>query len=420
MMASDTPAGTRGRLFFLNVGHAFDHWFILIVATAVIAMEGHFGLSYAELMALSTPGFLAFGVGSIPAGWLGDRWSREGMILVFFLGMGLACALAGLARTPLEFLAALTLLGVFGAIYHPVGIAMVVEEGPPEALGRRLGVNGVWGNMGVAGAALVTGILVDVAGWRSAFLLPGVLAVATGLGYHLFLRRFGRAPRKKSRAGVPKEEMRPGWRRVLAVLAVATIMFSLQFNAVTVALPRVLEERLAGLVASTAAVGAIAAAVYAVAAFVQIAMGVALDRLAVRPLLMWVAAGQAAALVLAAFSQGWLMVASGTAVMILVFAQVPIGATLVARYTPAHIRGRIYGIQFLVVFGVGGLAVPMIALLHGTGGFLSIFLTLAVLATFTCMAGAALPRGGGTLPPGRAKRGGAADPAVVPLGEGAG
>ncbi len=381
----------RLRLLFLNVGHAFDHWFILIFATAVIAMERHFSLSYGELMALSTPGFLAFGLGAIPAGWLGDRWSREGMIVVFFLGMGAACLLTGLARTPLELGLALTLLGIFAAIYHPVGIAMVAEGGPADSLGKRMGINGVWGNMGVAGAALVTGFMVDAAGWRAAFFLPGALAIATGLAYMVFLRRFGTLPRKAPTAATAKQEMRAGWQRVLAVVAVATIMVALQFNATTVAMPKVLEERLIEVVSTTAGVGVIAAAIYATAAFVQIVVGWALDRFPVRPLLMTIAAGQVAAMSLAAVSHGWMMVAAGGVVMILVFAQIPIGSTLIARYTPDSIRSRVYGLQFLVVFGVGGLAVPMIAVLHGLGGFLAMFMTLAVFGAVTCLAALAMP-----------------------------
>ena len=397
--ASVGSTTNRLRLLFLNIGHAFDHWFVLIVATAVIAMEAHFSLSYSELMALSTPGFLAFGLGSIPAGWLGDRWSREGMIAAFFLGIGAACLATGLARSPFELAVALTLLGAFAAIYHPVGIAMVAEGGSPGTLGRRLGVNGVWGNMGVAGAALVTGVLVDLAGWRAAFLLPGGLALATGIAFTAFVRRHGLTPRRATAREGDAGRMRAGWKRVLGIVAVATVMVALQFNAVTVAMPRVLEERLAGLVVTTTGVGAVAAGIYAVAAFVQIVVGWALDRIAVRPLLIAIAAGQAVAMVAAAYSEGWLMVGAGTAVMILVFAQIPVGGTLIARYTPARIRSRVYGLQFLVVFGVGGLAVPMIAVLHGVGGFVAMFLTLAFLGTITCIAAVAMPGGGGAVPP---------------------
>lgn len=382
----------RARLLFLNVAHTYDHWFMLIFATAVITMERQFTLSYGELMALSTPGFLAFGLGAIPAGWLGDRWSREGMIALFFLGIGAACILTGLARTPLEVGVALTLLGIFAAIYHPVGIAMVAE-GASETLGRRLGVNGVWGNMGVAGAALVTGGIIEFAGWRAAFILPGLLSIATGVSYLMFLRRFGAA----ERPAVPRQTgarpaMRVGWQRVLAVVAVATVMGAMHFNATTIAMPKVLEERLVDLVTTTAGIGLIASVIYATAAFVQVLAGLALDRFPARPLLIAIACGQIAAMIAASLAHGWGMVAAGAVVMILVFAQIPINSTLIARYTPDTIRSRVYGFQFLAVFGIGGLAVPMIAVLHGWGGFAVMFVVLSVLAGITCAAALTMPK----------------------------
>ncbi|PWG62722.1 MFS transporter [Spiribacter halobius] len=383
----------RLRLLFLNVGHAYDHWFMLIFATAVIAMEREFGLAYGELMTLATPAFLIFGFGAIPAGWLGDRWSREGMMVVFFLGIGAACLLMGFADGPVAMATALFVVGVFAAIYHPVGIAMVAESGPRTSLGRRLGINGVWGNMGVAGAALVSAALVDTAGWRAAFVLPGVLSLLTGLAYIAFLWRHGGAPRARIHTAA-SERMRPGWPRVLAVVAVATIMVSLQFNATTVAMPKVLEERLVAVITSTAGIGLVATVIYATAAFAQIAVGMALDRFPVRPLLMAIAAGQVLAMSVAALSHGWPMVFAGGLVMVLVFAQVPIGSTLVARYVPQHIRARVYGLQFLLVLGVGGIAVPLVGALHGLGGFFAMFVALAVTGAVTALAGAAMPRPG--------------------------
>src|SRR5690606_6962280 len=136
----------RLRLTFLNLGHTYDHLFMLLYATAVLAIEAAWGLSYGQLIALATPGFIAFGAGAVPAGWLGDRWSRNGMMAIFFIGIGAASMVTGLARTPLEIGIGLFLIGLFASIYHPVGIAMV-SQGPAETLGWRLGVNGVYGNM---------------------------------------------------------------------------------------------------------------------------------------------------------------------------------------------------------------------------------------------------------------------------------
>ena len=99
----------RERLHFLllNIGHFLDHLFTLIFATvAALALHREWGLGYAELLKYATPGFFAFGVFALPAGWLADKWSREGMMSVFFIGIGLASIATAFARTPLELASA--------------------------------------------------------------------------------------------------------------------------------------------------------------------------------------------------------------------------------------------------------------------------------------------------------------------------
>ena len=380
----------RIRLLFLNIGHSFDHLFMLLYATAVIAMERYFDLSYGELLALATPGFVAFGAGALPSGWLGDRWSRNGMIAIFFIGIGAASIVTGLASTPLQIGGGLLLIGIFASIYHPVGIAMVVD-GPPESVGRRLGVNGVYGNLGVAAAAIVAGALAQWIHWRAAFLVPGAVSILVGIGFVLFVRTANLQvqPGSRGKAGVG---FVTGWQRALIVLGLTTLFGGLIFNATTVSLPKVFDERLAGFGVSTFGVGVLASIVYAIAAFTQIAVGRAIDRFPVRPILVWLAAALAVALLLVMQAEGWMMFLGALIIMALVFGQIPIGDTLVARYTPGPWRSRVYAVKYVITLGVASLAVPSIAILHGYGdGFSSMFVAMAVCAALVAAAGMALP-----------------------------
>jgi MFS family permease len=174
---------TRDRIhfLFLNIGHYLDHLFTLIFATvAALALTREWGLSYSELLKYAAPGF-AFGVFSWPAGWLADKWSREGMIAVFFVGIGAASIGTAFAQTPLQVGIGLFVVGVFAAIYHPVGLAIVTQKW--KNTGMRLATNGIWGNLGVASAALITGYFIDNGGWRMAFIIPGVLSIGIGILY---------------------------------------------------------------------------------------------------------------------------------------------------------------------------------------------------------------------------------------------
>ena len=166
----------RKHFFFLNVGHFLDHLFLLIFATAAaLVLAKQWGLTYAELIPYATPGLIAFGIFSLPAGWLADRWSREGMMVVFFIGAGLASIGTSTAGSPIEMAIGLFVIGIFAAIYHPVGLAMIARGG--KTMGMDIAVNGVWGQYGrrLRGAA---NRLLD----RPNRLAHGVLAARHHLG----------------------------------------------------------------------------------------------------------------------------------------------------------------------------------------------------------------------------------------------
>ena len=56
----------------------------LLIPTAALAIGPAWGMEYAEVLLLGTPMFVAFAVGTLPAGWLGDRMDRMMLIAVFF------------------------------------------------------------------------------------------------------------------------------------------------------------------------------------------------------------------------------------------------------------------------------------------------------------------------------------------------
>src|SRR5918999_3392777 len=168
---------------FINLGHFLDHLVMLVFPTVVVALAREWDRPYSELLPLALGSFIAFGAFALPAGWLADHWSRYKMMAVFFFGIGAAMLVTGFAQTPWQVGLGLTLVGVFAAIYHPVGIAMLVAA--PQNMGRALGWNGLWGNLGLAVAALAAGALMDWWSWRAAFFVPGVLSILAGAAFPL-------------------------------------------------------------------------------------------------------------------------------------------------------------------------------------------------------------------------------------------
>lgn len=377
-------------LLLLNLAHGYDHFFLLIFPTAVLGLQQEWQTSYADLLALGTAMFATFVLATLPAGWLGDRWERAGLMTVFFFGLGGTSVLTGLAGGPIGLALGLALMGLFAAIYHPVATALIVQA--TDRPGRALGVNGVFGNLGVALAPVATGGLIALAGWRAAFIVPGIVAIVTGLVFAWYARGFaGRPIHDGGRISTCLSgRVRT---RVLAVVALSAVFGGVVFNATTIALPKVFEERLASLVSGIAEVGLAASLVFAVASLAQIAVGRALDHWGARPLLLLITGLQVPCLMVAAGLWGGAMLAVAFPLMLLVFGEIPITAWLVGRHVAGPWRSRIYAVEYTLSLGVSAAVVPMIAVLHGrTGGFEVFFLVLAGAAAVVFAAAFLLPR----------------------------
>ena len=393
---------SRDRLnfLFLNAGHFLDHLFMLIFATvAALRLAEEWGMSYAALIPYATPGFIAFGIGAIPAGWIADKWSREGMMVIFFVGIGASSIATALAGSPVEIALGLFAIGLFAAIYHPVGLAMVVHG--RKKTGMPLAINGVFGNLGVAAAALLTGYLIDTGGWRNAFVLPGIVSIGIGAAYAAFVwsGRAGRAAAgaaaRKATAGAGASSIeRATFVRVLAIIVFTTAIGGLIFQSTTFALPKIFDERLTEIAGSATAVGGYAFLVFTVAAFAQLVVGYLVDHHSVRTVFMFVAGLQAVFFTLMYQLTGVAALVVAVAFMLVVFGQIPINDVLVGRITKSEWRSRVYSIRYIVTFSVMASTLPLIAGIHASWGFGALFVVLAVAASGIFAAVLTLPRAG--------------------------
>ena len=385
------------RFLFLNVGHFLDHFFMLIFATAAaLRLTTEWGLSYAALILYATPGFVAFGIGAIPAGWLADKWSREGMMVIFFIGIGVSSALAGMANSPLQIAVGLTFIGLFAAIYHPVGLAMVIQG--RKKMGVPLAVNGIFGNMGVASAALLTGFLIDTAGWRSAFVVSGAVSILLGFFYLLFVRADRQAETGAPEAvaagkkAEPTSMPRNTLLRIFGIIFFTTAVGGLIFQSTTFALPKIFDERLIDLAGTATMVGWYVFLVFSVAAFAQLVVGYLVDNYSVRAVFASVAILQAAFFAIMMQLSGIAALVVAIAFMLAVFGQIPINDVLVGRMARSEWRSRAYAIRYIVTFSVMASAVPLIAWVHGSWGFSTLFGLLAAAASLIFLAVLLLPK----------------------------
>jgi MFS family permease len=400
----------RVDFLFLNLGHFFDHFLILIYATVamVIATDrqvdipgftSDWDMTYADLVLFSTAGFVAFGLFSLPAGWLADRWSRTGMIAVFFLGMGGAAILTSFAQTPWQLAAGILMTGMMGAIYHPVGLAMVVQG--RKKTGMPLAINGVFGNLGVATAPLCTLLVVGDFGWRAAFILPGGACMLTGVAFVIWQRvghahdrrevAAGRAPRAEAEHLPALALDRAMLIRVFAIIFFTAAIGSFIFQSTTFALPKIFDERLAGLATSGKAVGWWSFAVLASASLAQMVVGYLVDNHSVRVVFAGVAALQAVLFFVMLNLTGGAALLVAIGFMLVVFGQIPINDVLIGRIAKSEWRSRAYAIRYVLSFAVMAMTIPTISMVHGNWGFHGLFAIMAAGASLIFLAVIQLP-----------------------------
>ncbi len=370
------------------MGHFFDHFFVLIFATsAALILTIEWGIDYAVLIPFATPGFVAFGLCSIPAGWLADRWSRDGMMVIFFLGIGASSALAGVANGPMQIAGALIFVGVFASIYHPVGLAMVVEG--RSQTGIPLAINGVFGNLGVACAALVTGFLIDTWGWRSAFIIPGLFSIVVGISYWWFCfsgwRSNGNKPEvvetfKETCGNSTASNTKTNIALVFGVVLVTTAIGGFVFQSTTFSLPKILNERLPDLAGTATSVGWYAFLVFSFAALSQLVVGYLIDRYSIRTVFLCIALLQALFFFMMISLVGFSALVVAIGFMLVVFGQIPINDVLVGRIATNEWRSRAYALRSVVTFTVMATTLPLIGWIYGMNGFSVIFSLLSAAA----------------------------------------
>jgi len=384
---------------FLNLGHFIDHLLMLVFATAAaLTLAREWGMSYAELIPYATPGFVAFGLFSLPAGWLADKWSREGMMLVFFFGIGISAVATALAQSPLQMAFGLFAIGVFGAIYHPVGLPLVIQG--YVKTGLRIAVNGVFGNLGVASAALLTGYLVDQSGWRSAFIWPGLVTIVIGVGYAFLVARVHSKEPSADEGGASPATATAGnlqlgrnlLIRIFAIVFFSTAVGSLVFQSTTFTLPKIFDERLGDLAVSATLVGWYAFVVFAIASMGQLVVGYLLDRFSIKAVFVAVAIFQVVFFLAMIGRVGSIALLISIAFMLVVFGQIPINDVLVGRVTKTEWRSRAYGLRYVIGFTVMASAVPMVAWIYARWSFDALFVVLAAAGAGILIAVMMLPR----------------------------
>jgi MFS family permease len=383
--------GSRLIVVFSCLGHLYIHLCTAFYFVIVLALEQVWRLPYHELIALWTLGSLLVGAAAIPAGLLSDRVGAAPMMVLFFVGMGAGSIAAGLSGSPTVLMLALTGIGLFGAVYHPVGVPWIVRNVEGD-LGKVLGFNGIFGSLGAAGAGITAGLLIDVSSWRAAFIVPGVVSVLTGLALLVFVLR-GVIPERGVSAPRGTQPSRQDMMRAFGILLVTMFLAGMVYHTTQTALPKVFAERHGGLVGEgVLGVGLLVAGVYTAAGFMQIVGGHLADRLPLKLVYLGAMAVQIPTLWLAASLGGIPLILVATIMVMANVGALPAENLLLSRYIPARRHGLVFGLKFALAFSAAPIAVQLVALVsERTGGFYWVFFFGAMLVLLAFSTAAFLP-----------------------------
>ena len=373
---------------YLNISHFLDHFIMLVFAKAAYDAGRYFGLGYEEIMVYGVGGFVLFGGMAPVAAHLADRFSRSALMVIFHFGIGLAAILAAMAQSIWQLSAAIGLIGIFAAIYHPVGIAMLIQSN--QRIGFRLGVNGVFGNLGVAAAPLLIGILLTMGDWRLCFAVSGLFCIAYGVAFVMALDGDAPSPSRSAKKG--SSGFAPNWKLALGAMLLSTASGGFIFGAMTFVVPRYFEISLTGISTSVAMTGLLAAIVYAVASFSQVGVGWLIDRVPPKWVLMAIGAGQVVFVALTALYTDYALFFAMLVAMSFVFGQIPITDTILSRYVPDDWRARILSVKFMVNLSIGASVLPICgAILQNGYEMAFLFSVMSGLACLVVLAALLLP-----------------------------
>lgn len=375
---------------FAAIGHGLFHVLTALFLTLVLVLETAWNRSYDDLISLWTGGAMLLGLAAPAAGWLSDTWGAARMMVVYFLGIGGATVLCGFATGPLALGGALSLIGLFGAIYHPVGTAWLVRNA--KAKGKAIGALGIFGGLGTAFAALIAGGLNDLVHWRAAFIVPGAVSIAAGSG--LWLMLVGKKIVERTQdLHLDPEPSRADMRRALAALIVTMSLTTVVYYAFTTLLPKWLEGAIGPQIGNgLIGLGLVIMVIYLLGALSQLIGGHLSDRGLAKLAYVGSYGLKLAALVAAFAISGWAVFPIAVLIVFAFDFAAPIENVLIARYSPGNRRGLAYGIRNGIAIVSAPLGVQLVAWLFDPArGFADLFLVLAAIVAVIFLVALALP-----------------------------
>ncbi len=365
--------------------HFFTHFSMLSFPAMVMPLSRDLGLPVSEVVGLSFWMYFLYGVLAALWGWISDKWGHKPALGLGLVIAGIGLVTAGLYPSLAMLTASFALVGIGCSSYHPAGTALV-SQGIRER-GRALGINGIWGSVGMALVPFAVGLFNYLIGWRGGLMIVGGFGILLGIAglFAPFHVEKGSDQMKTE----PLDQKTA--QKLFIIFAVAMVFGGFLFRSFTLILPTFLEYRLGDIseqirlwvsdhitpvegstAFNTLTANIVATFVYVVGILGQWIGGRAADKYSLKHsyfLFFLIALPFLLAIIL---FKSWIIIpASGLFVLFLLGMQ-PIENSLVAFLTPANWRSIGFGLKFTLVFGAGAFGVKLVSFVEKTAGLESV------------------------------------------------
>ena len=373
----------RRALLFASTGHALVHSFMLILPAVLIPIMSEFSISATEVGFIGTLSYLMFGIGAIPSGWLTDKYGSRELVVICLVGSGASSLLIGFSADLAMLYTGMISLGLFTSIYHPAGLAMISRR--IRNIPRALGYHGIFGNIGLAGAPMVSALIASYGDWRDAYLLFGSISLMIGVYFQLKPLTKGKldgneANHKDEKTLFPE----------LIIFYLSSIIFGFVYRGTLTFMPYLFTHKVTlwdGL-DPVAVGGMVTTAALLTGMLGQWIGGRAAEKYSLTLTLIPLWSIVSISLLFMGMTAQYFLVMWAFIFTIFIFAGQPVGNTLLASYSSLKSRGKGYGMNIAIGFGVGSFSSTLsgyIAEKHGIGEvfiFLSIVMIPGILVAF--------------------------------------
>ena len=355
------------------------HMFAAFYFVIVLAIEDDWNFSYDELINLWLLGSLLVGLGSIPAGWLSDRWSRSGMLAIMFIGLGTSSILCGFSNNKFSLMINLSALGLFCSIYHPAGISWVVNTS--KETGRALGFNNIFGGVGIGLGAFSSGLIIDMYNWNYAFIFPGLISIIIGIGLFLHIYQ-GKISFKNIISDKFNDNPEQNQLLKIAIIMLVSITcMSFVYQILQSSLPKVIDIRLAEKFDFGASqIGLIVSFIYIVSGLMNYIGGILADKYPEKNIYLIGILGQGILLFFIFSLSNYFLIIISLFIVAFNSSILPAENLLLAYFSPQKHQSLVYGIKFIVSFAIAPIALFLISTSYeATKEFSYLYLSSGIL-----------------------------------------